>query len=418
MSNPREASDGERLADYAPTPLAGMNEEEKREYWATLALRHCAGLGARSRAKLLKIYKKATRALENYKNWTAKGIPQASVNCVAAEKWRVLARKEWDEASRSGASILLWSNSLYPIRLRELRDAPILLYCVGDVTLLKSPCVAIVGSRDASPESLRIAESLAQTLACAGITVASGMAAGIDKAAHRGALTGIGSSIGVLGAGVQKQYPPSNKSLYAKMNERGLLISEFSPQTPPSPYNFPIRNRIISGLSLGVIVVEAAAKSGSLITAKLALEQNREVFAVPGPAFSERSVGCKNLLRQGARPVFGAEDVLRDLSGELKSFKAPERLNGPIPATPENPSSVIHEFSNPPADPAADEAARNLIAMDADTLLDVLKTNGSMTADELAIRLNAPVSELAARLLGLEMLALIRRLPGGRYELL
>ena len=177
-----------------------------------------------------------------------------------------------------------------------------------------------MGSRRATSQGLAVAAYMARCLAACGITVVSGMAQGIDSVAHEAALARVGRSIGVLGTGIDQIYPRSGEPLFRAMAEQGLLLSEFPPGAPPLAEHFPIRNRIISGLALGVLVVEAAGRSGSLITARLALEQNRDVYAVPGPALDSHCLGCQELVRQGARPVFSAEDVLRDLAAQLQPF--------------------------------------------------------------------------------------------------
>lgn len=182
-----------------------------------------------------------------------------------------------------------------PPLLRAAIDAPLLLYCRGDLALLRAPGFAVVGSRKATRHGRAVAEYMARSLSACGITIVSGMALGIDRVAHEAALARIGRSIGVLGTGIDMLYPLENQAVFDAMERRGLLLSEFAPGTPPQAGNFPIRNRIISGLSLGVLVVEAAHRSGSLITARLALEQNREVYAVPGPALDAHCLGCQDL---------------------------------------------------------------------------------------------------------------------------
>ncbi|MDE5832727.1 MAG: DNA-processing protein DprA, partial [Desulfovibrio sp.] len=283
-----------RDAKRSAAPLRDFGEEERKEFWAILALKYCKGAGVRTIARLLKVYGGAYNSVENYAVWTKAGIPATLAAEFSSGKWRRAARAEWDSAMKLNASILLWTSEAYPELLRQLPDAPGYLYCEGDLNLLSPASVAIVGSRNASTEGRRIAELLGRELAAAGVTVISGMASGIDACAHEGALREIGGSVGVLGTGIDLEYPPVNKKLFAKMRQRGLLLSEFSPGFPPINYNFPIRNRIISGLSLGVVVVEAAEKSGSLVTARLALEQNREVLAVPGTPFDDHSKGCQN----------------------------------------------------------------------------------------------------------------------------
>jgi DNA processing protein len=283
-----------------------MDADQRREFWATLALRHCKGIGARTLAKLLRLYGSAYGAVEARQRWGDAGLLSASRE-FAAESWRAAARREWDSARGLEARILLWSDPGYPPLLREIPDAPAVLYCRGDGSLLRAPVFAVVGSRRATAQGKAAAAYMARCLAACGLTIVSGMAQGIDRVAHEAALGQVGRSIGVLGTGIDVRYPAANAPVFAAMEREGVLVSEFPPGTPPMAANFPVRNRIISGLALGVLVAEAASRSGSLVTARLALEQNREVYAVPGPALDAHCLGSQDLVRQGARPVFNAE---------------------------------------------------------------------------------------------------------------
>ena len=215
--------------------------------------------------------------------------------------------------------VILWGDPYYPPQLKEIHAAPTHLFIKGDVKWLCVPQLAIVGSRTPTPYGNDVTFQLGQHLAQAGLCVTSGMARGIDGIAHRAALSATnGNTIAVLGAGFQHLYPKRHQTLADEITERGCIISEFLPDTPPKAENFPRRNRIISGLSLGVLVTEARIKSGSLITAKYALEQNREVFAVPGSIHNSMSQGCHFLLKQGAKLVETVEDILE----ELRNFSA------------------------------------------------------------------------------------------------
>ena len=257
--------------------------------------------------------------MEARSRWGAAGLGPAGRD-FAAGAWRTEARKEWDSARNLAARILLWADPAYPSLLRQLPDAPALLYCRGDGSLLRAPAFAVVGSRRATAQGKAVAAYMARCLSACGVTIVSGMAQGIDCVAHEAALGRVGRSIGVLGTGIDVRYPACNAGVFAAMEREGLLVSEFPPGAPPLPTNFPVRNRIISGLALGVLVAEAASRSGSLVTARLALEQNREVYAVPGPALDAHCLGSQDLVRQGARPVFNAEDVLRDLADRLRPY--------------------------------------------------------------------------------------------------
>ncbi len=454
--------------------LAVMDEAARKEYWASLALRHCRGLGARSAARLARHFGSAYAAVQARELWHEAGVNKGQAAELATGSWRVTAREEWDRARDLAASIVLWTDPEYPVLLRPVIDAPLLLYCRGDLSLLQSPGFAVVGSRKATKHGRSVAEYMARCLSACGIAIVSGMALGIDRVAHEAALERVGRSIGVLGTGIDMLYPIGNMTVFDEMERRGLLISEFAPGTLPHAGNFPIRNRIISGLSLGVLVVEAAQRSGSLITARLALEQNREVYAVPGPALDAHCLGCQDLVRQGAHAVFSAEDVLRDLAEQLRPFgisegsvpgeeeglledvPAPEsskaagtsRASAPGAAGPaaagrssaadktgkaigqdaptgeharENAPIIDDASSNActvqPLNEGERAAAENAAAADGNAdLLAYLRQHGPTHADVLADAAGLSAAAANAALVGLEMLGKVRRLPGARYE--
>jgi DNA processing protein len=417
--------------DAAPA-WSELDGEIRREYWAVLALRHCRGLGARSRARLLKIFGSAYQALQNKEAWKKAGFSQRQIEEMAGESWRTEAREEWDQARKFNARILLWGDSRYPERLRELPDAPVLLYCKGDISLLRAPAVAIVGSRHATKHGCDVAAHISRRLASCGITVTSGMAQGIDRAVHEAALKETGKSIGVLGTGIDEIYPKDNKDLFSSMAKEGLLLSEFPHGAQPLAAHFPIRNRIISGLSLGVLVIEAASRSGSLITARLALEQNRDVFAVPGHALDAHSIGCQDLVRQGAQPVFTAEDILRDLAEQLKLFGIGGET---LPGEGDSPTASGQNKTAPNMLKSGNNgsAAQKFYVLSTDDspaaavpcppesrhrLLVCLRQNGDMQSDALAAALNLTAAELSPMLVSLEMTGQIKRLPGARYRVL
>src|SRR4051812_45679933 len=220
---------------------------------------------------------------------------------------------EW--AAQAGHFITTLADETYPRALLEITDPPPLLYAVGRIELLQRTSLAVVGSRNATAQGEENAERFAQSLSEAGLTIVSGLALGIDAAAHRGGLSASGSTIAVLGTGVDVVYPRRNSALAAQIAERGLLVSEFPLGTAPAAYNFPRRNRLISGLARGCLVVEAASASGSLITARAAADQGRDVFAIPGSIHSPLSRGCHALIKSGAKLVETAEDVLSELAG-------------------------------------------------------------------------------------------------------
>lgn len=222
--------------------------------------------------------------------------------------------KAWGE-KKTNRAVLTWDNPHYPALLKQIPAPPILLFCEGDVKLLSEPQLAIVGSRRPSPNGIELTHYFAKELVNAGLTITSGLALGIDAASHQAALAAEGKTIAVLGSGLNHIYPQQHDPLAkAIIENHGLLLSEFSPETPPKRYHFPQRNRIISGLSLGVLVVEAALRSGSLITARLAVDYGREVFALPGSLFHKLSHGCLYLIQQGAKLVTHLDDILIELT--------------------------------------------------------------------------------------------------------
>lgn len=418
---------------------AHMDDRARREYWAGLALRHCRGLGARSCCRLLRHFGSAFAALEGRERWADAGVDRGKGAELSTGSWRVTARAEWDAVRDLDAVVVQWHEAAYPALLRTLPDAPVLLYCLGDLSLLANPAVAVIGSRKATPRGQALAGHMAGAFASWGITVVSGMAWGIDKAAHEAALDRTGSSIAVLGTGIDIPYPRANTRLYDRMAAKGLLVSEFAPGTPALRENFPVRNRIISGLSLGVVVVEAASRSGTLITSRLALEQGREVYAVPGAALSGQSLGCQELVRQGAKPVFAPEDVLEDLAGALRDFgvqaehlarEAAERRRR-AEAEGTGLSRTLFACMPPETDepPRKDDPGRggevpahgeggdaDAASPAQDNIVPLLREQGPLHVDALGAALGRSPAELAPVLLGLEIMGRIRRLPGARYE--
>lgn len=227
--------------------------------------------------------------------------------------------------------IVTLADEEYPQSLLNIPDPPFLLYVKGRLDLLNRSSLAVVGSRNATTQGIRNAEALAQALSEAGLCIVSGMAQGIDTAAHLGGLRAQGSSIAVVGTGLDKVYPSSNRELAHQLSKQGTLISEFPLGMPPLAQNFPRRNRIISGLSLGCLVVEASMQSGSLITARMALEQGREVFAIPGSIHSPQAKGCHTLIKQGARLVENPHDILDELDWLSSTVNHPSNRQNPHP---------------------------------------------------------------------------------------
>jgi len=257
----------------------------------------------------------------------AAGLRDRSIDAIATGRSRKDAERECSRLKALGAGFVCWTDSRYPRLLQEIADPPPALFYRGDPELFTKPSVAVVGARAASNYGIRAAEHIGTGLARAGWVVISGLALGIDSSAHRGALSGPGTTIAVLGCGCDVVYPRQNTRLYDTIVRQGLVVSEYPCGTSPEPFRFPARNRIISGLALGVVVIEAAKRSGSLITARLALEQNREVFAVPGSIDSPKSDGTHRLIQQGAKLVRNAEDILEEF-GHLDGGVPPRSEDG------------------------------------------------------------------------------------------
>ncbi len=400
------------------TYVLGWNSRDaawRQEFWASLALKHTVGMGPRSIVRVLQYFGSAYAAIENLGDlakWSEAGVTADKSAKVASGSWRTTALKEWTDTRFCSAHIVLWHENAYPPLLRQLVDAPAVLYCRGDVKLLKSPCVSIVGSRRCTKEGVAVASLIAKNLSAAGLTIVSGMAQGIDRVAHISALGHVGRSIAVLGTGLDIIYPQQNKDVHARMVKEGLVISEFAPGTPPAVGNFPVRNRIISGLSLGVLVVEGSIKSGTLITARQALEQGREVYAVPGPTTSTTSQGCHRLVRQGAHAVFSAEDILHDLAPQLQTYtdiyyQKKSSNNKTTKAEKSDFCDVRVEAEMEALPPVEKEKMKAVLAL--------LYTEGGCHTDVLCTSLGLPAHDVNTLLTEMEILGLVKRLPGARF---
>ena len=283
-----------------------------------------------------------------------------------------------------GNHLLTLLDAAYPVALAQIPDPPPLLYLKGRPELLAAPMLAIVGSRNATMQGMANAEVFAQALSCAGLTIVSGLALGIDAAAHLGALGSVGSTVAVIGTGANTVYPARNHALAHRIAEEGCIVSEYALGTPPLAPNFPRRNRIISGLSAGVLVIEAAAQSGSLITAHMAVAQGRDVFAIPGSIHAALAKGCHKLIKEGAKLVESAADVLEEL--RMSPLAAPART---------------------PAATGASAAGQELLAAMAHEPVD---------ADTLALLCVAEPGQLSLILLELELAGHVERLPGGLFQ--
>ena len=327
-------------------------------------------------------------------------VTQALRRRDARDEARLPATLRWLDASTPAAphDIVTLGDPRYPALLLETADPPLLLFTRGRVELLSARGVAMVGSRKATPEGLENAREFGQRLSEHGVTVVSGLATGIDGAAHEGALAGAGSTVAFVGTGLDRVYPPGHAVLMRRIGEEGLVASEYALGTEAMGQNFPRRNRLIAGVSLGTLVVEAALESGTLITARLALEEGRDVFAIPGSIHSEQSRGCHRLIQDGAKLVETADDVLREL--RLDAQAAPPRA----------------ALSRPRPSLFADVAPQVAEGGDAQDALRAALGHDPVTFDALAARVGLPADQLAARVLDLELAGIVRRLPGGLLQ--
>lgn len=346
-----------------------------------LSLEAVPGLGPEAAGRLLDVFTSPDAVLGASFSQLAPvvGEPLARAIAQGVDEAAVRSGLAWLEGPDN--HLVTRGDPEYPPRLRDLAAPPAWLYVCGDPAWLGRPMLAIVGSRNATPQGLRDARAFSQALSEVGLTIVSGLALGVDAAAHEGGLDGLASSVAVVGTGLDRVYPARNKALAHRLAAEGAIISEFPVGTPPKSGHFPRRNRIISGLSLGVLVVEAALESGSLITARLASEQGREVFALPGSIHSALSKGCHRLIKQGAKLVESAADILEELGRVI-----------PAPAAPEK-----------------------RVEAPSDGLLATL-SGGPLAPDQLASRLGLTVEEVSVKLLAAELEGTVARLPGGRYQ--
>jgi DNA processing protein len=380
-----------------------------------ISLNMTPGVGPRKATQLLERFGSAeavfhaTRAeLENLR------LRAESIESILNREFHDKAIEELEKVRALGGDILILDDGSYPYLLREIADPPITLYVRGDwQACFDAACIGVVGSRKCSTYGENASEMLARDLAAHGVCIVSGLARGIDTAAHRGAMRGKGRTIAVLGTGIDQVYPKENTRLVEEiLASGGAIVSQFPLGTPPLKDNFPYRNRIISGLSLGILIVEASERSGSLITARLAMEQNREVLAVPGNITSKNSFGTNYLIKSGAKLVQQWQDVVTELPAEIAAAILPPKLdaaaaadeNGKLPATaPQAPKSPQPELA--PANLSeAERRIWNLLAPDEVVHIDDLLGGGGLS-----------FGELSAALLGLEMKDLVRALPGKTY---
>ena len=366
------------------------------DYIGWLALALTPGLGARTAGKLLRefgspdaIFNASLTALEG------QHLPAAVAQALHSRRPLSDAAKELAQVQAAGCRLLTWDEPQYPARLREIYDPPPLLYVRGNVELLNRHLISVVGARRPTPYGNQMAERISRDLADRGLVISSGLARGIDASAHKGALSSAtGATIGVLGCGIDVVYPKENKKIFEQMEQRGAIISEFPIGTFPAPQNFPIRNRIIAGMALGVVVVEGAQYSGSLITARLAMEFGREVFGVPGHVTQPSSFGPNQLIKQGAKLVTGWEDVVEELPTPVRAELMPVES-----ASHEERAALVEGSLSPIERP----------------LYGLLSVDEARHVDELVELSGLTSSEVLAALFDMELKSVIRQLPGKQF---
>ncbi len=387
-------------------PAAAIDQEEEL-HW--LALRLVAGLGARGAVRLLErfgfpqaVFRASRSELEEA---GLSGAVAQSIASGCAFEEAVLQHRKMRE---SGVDLVPLRDPRYPPLLREIYDPPVVLFARGRLELFQAPMLAVVGTRRPTPYGTAVSERLAADLAGAGLVIVSGMARGIDTAAHRGALSADGETVAVFGCGADVIYPAENRGLAAEIARKGLVVSEFPMGTPGQPQNFPVRNRIISGMSLGVLVVEGAQYSGSAITARLAMEQGREVFAVPGNITSKMSWGPNLLIKQGAKLVQEAGDVLVELPvAERRRLAERVRSRRPAAEMQAADGTANSRQASLALEPAG-EVARSVLAL--------CRVDAATHLDEILDKLERfSSSEVIAALFELEMAGLVRQLPGKNF---
>lgn len=400
------------------------------EFRAALALRHTPGLGPRTWKRIAEAFPTLTDAARSAGAWPGLRLTRSAVSeAFLSKAWRKAAEQEYGLVRERGLRYVTWSDPRFPRLLKTIPDPPLYLYYLGDIALMNAPSLALVGSRQCSEYGLKAARSMGEELSRAGITIVSGLALGIDRQAHLAGLSGIGSSVAVLGTGLDRIYPEANADIWEELQTRGLIVTEFSPLTIPEPQNFPVRNRIISGLSLGVLVAEAAEKSGSLITARLALDQGREVFALPGPVTQATYGGCHALIRQGAQLVTSAAEIIAALDRELRSAlnsavvgEASSEVRGHAPVVMQpavernadkhsrvtrNTHSRANDEQEMHSDDLTPEESGVLCALTAESRTHI---------DAMARETGLTSSRVSCILLELELKGLVRQWPGMYYS--
>jgi len=377
-------------------------EKQELEYW--LALARAPGVGPVKFAQLLKRFDSPQGVFAaSHHDWVNFGLKPPMLDYLQHPAWATVAQDmAWSQGINNHIITLAHPN--YPIYLRQIYDPPPILFVHGDIQLLSQTPLAIVGSRHPSPEGEQTARFFAEVLSRTGFTIVSGLAMGIDAASHTGALAGTGKTVAVAGTGLDQVYPAQHLKLAHQIAEKGALISEFPPGTPPASANFPRRNRIISGMSLGTLVVEASVNSGSLITARHAVEQGREVFAIPGALSNLQAKGCHALIKTGAKLVEIPEDVAEELRLHLPVIWTRE----PTEKSVKNPTTP-----SPPQPPAAQSP---LFENDAEYAVLLKYMDATATSvDKLVDTSGLTAEAISSMLLILELQGTVKSVPGGLY---
>jgi DNA processing protein len=370
------------------------------ELFACMAFVKARGIGPRTWKKIFDKYGSPALAIENCPGWHEEGLAgKGQSEAFQSRLWEREACREIEIIVRKNLGVILWNDPEYPENLRQIPGPPALMYFIGDTSLSRNHSLAVVGSRQSSNYGLRMAKSICGDISAAGMTIVSGFAYGIDRQAHLAAVDHAGGTIAVLGTGIDLVYPAMNKDLWVKIAEKGLILTEFCPGTTPDPGNFPYRNRIISGLALGVLVVQSAVKSGSMITAGLALDQNKEVFAVPGAVNMDNYDGCNQLIKQGAHLVQHADDILEVLAPMVKVLSPPER----------DPGMDQKIISKPAPTENLNQEERQLTGL--------LAGRDKIHIDELTKKLGWSSQVVSQILVLLEIKGLVKRSPGMYYSL-
>ena len=402
IMNSTTESSGNLLSALGPKAAPALDEE--RLAW--LALTMTEGLGPTRIWRAVNATGSAERVVGlTLTQLEALRLPAVAAQSIVSGHSRAEAEKEWKRVQEDGGAIIAPVDATYPARLREIFDPPTFLWIRGDATLLAQPGIAVVGTRHPTPYGTGMAEMLSRDLAGRGVVILSGMARGVDTAAHRGAIEARcggnpGKTVAVWGTGIDVIYPKENKKLAEQILEcGGAILSEYSMGTFPAPQNFPIRNRILSGMSVGVLVIEASENSGTRITARCALEQNREVFAVPGNVTAKNSWGPNTLIKQGAKLVATWEDVWEELPTQVRQ-QVEERVG-------------LASFG----DPGASLFSKPDLPEDQSHVFEALCPDQSMQLDELVERLEGKLSssEIFTALFELELAGKVRAMPGKNY---